>query len=94
MLKLGKIDISEDEYDESLDQEQREIAERAGEVLEDWWQLIAQTTPGSAQVGLLQWNDACRSLGFHGDSTLTYQLLEEEGNSISWTDFKRLSQFR
>lgn len=67
----------------------------AGEALEDWWQLIAQTAPScSTQVGLRQWNDACRTLGFHGDSTLTYQLLEKEGNSISWTDFNHLLQFR
>ena len=65
------------------------IAE-AGDVMEDWWQLIAPESTKAhdmltcramafpAQVGLAQWNDACTSLGYHGDSTLTYQLLEED----------------
>jgi len=63
----------------------------AGDLMEDWWQLLA---PDSSEVGLAQWNDACRSFGYHGDSGLTYQLLEEDGNTISWTEFQQLAQFR
>mmetsp|Transcript_115648 Transcript_115648/g.274851 ORF Transcript_115648/g.274851 Transcript_115648/m.274851 type:complete len:94 (+) Transcript_115648:101-382(+) len=62
----------------------------AGDSLEDWWRILA---PEATEVSRVQWNDACRSLGFCGDASRAYELLEEEDERISWTEFQQLQQF-